>query len=133
METSDIRTLAAGPELDALVATKVMGWRISKNGHYWVDTLGEHMAHLEDGPWLDAGDKPWSPSEDMDAAWDVVKLLRKRFGIVEVHGHDDTKDPGADDEDSDVTFWECGVHELFCSGGTAPLAICRAALRAVQA
>jgi hypothetical protein len=75
-----------GPELDALIAEKVIGWK--KRGIEWVhptelNNCGQpkRMAYSEDvvvGAY-DPGEyteKAWSPSTDIAAAWEVVEKLR---------------------------------------------------------
>jgi len=61
-----------GPELDAAVAEKVMGWKRTEGS--------------ESGAWtLKNGDGrfgSWSPSTDIKAAWEVVER-------VKMHYHDD--------------------------------------------
>lgn len=79
-----------------------------------------------------------SYSTSIAAAWEVVKKLRSKFGQVEVYGAD-TPVPGHPtdpDDDSDLTFWDCLITvdgcEISCSAGTAELAICRAAIKAMD-
>lgn len=125
----DVDKLEAGPEIDALVAEKVMGWKPDDDdGHAWEDADGDWKAHRKDGPWMDTGEVIWSPSTDIAAAWEVVEKFSK-FRI-DNHGHYD--DPKLRymcevyDEARDL-------HSGRVFGETAPLAICRAALRAVGA
>lgn len=60
----DVDKLQAGPELDRLVAEKVMGWTTDKTN----------------GPWYTAAltfaaVRGWSPSTDIAAAWEVEERI----------------------------------------------------------
>lgn len=59
--------LNPGPELDALVAEKVMGWVHYDSGKddWWTDHAGNKIEPISD----------WEPSVDIVAAWDVIKQL----------------------------------------------------------
>jgi hypothetical protein len=127
MTDAEINALPAGRGLDVLVAEKVMGLK----------------PHREDVP--HAGTtcyEPGSPSrysESIGAAWQVVEklltLLKKdclKFGLI-------SPPPG---DFRNAQRWEAGLYEF--AGGeiiggvdaqadTAPLAICRAALKVVAA
>jgi len=63
-----------GRELDALVAKKIMGWKLSADASEWLDADGEYMKAAE--YWYIGGNDdilPWSPSTDIAAAWQVDK------------------------------------------------------------
>lgn len=123
--------LEAGPELDALVAEKVMGYRWSLyDGPRW-EVIG-----IERGPekavlvlpasnWRDADSsversKPCIPvySTDITAAWEVVEKVADgdTCRLMYEHGH-----------------WEASFQQgdFWATDTSAPLAICRAALRVV--
>jgi hypothetical protein len=53
-------------ELDALVAEKVMEWH-EEGGFYWLDDARNLVAEIT-----------WSPSTDMDAAWQVVRAIQEQ-------------------------------------------------------
>ncbi len=98
----DIDKLEAGPELDALVAEKVMGME-------------------PDGPWA-----PPKYSTDIAAAWEVLMVLVGRIPepigiIIDKQGQFFV-----------VKGEQCDLEDV-ASASTAPLAICRAALKAVGA
>jgi len=109
MTPEDIDNLQAGRELDALVVTEIMGYE------------GCVLAH---------GDSTFPPySTDIAAAWLVVEKLSALKLRAQI-------------EDSDGKSWTCTFHKWigapFCwddvgssIADTAPLAICRAALRAM--
>lgn len=113
--------LPAGRELDALVAEKVMGWRRLPDTPEW----GVPPDYTTGGA---LGWRPYST--DIAAAWEVVEKLRE--GWLEVN--------------LDCTAFNCAntvrccvtkqgqqhpPFPLYADAKTAPLAICRAALRAV--
>ena len=142
--------LKAGRELDALVAEKVMGCRVSWWSLRLVDrpptdiewrhglfTSEASLERMEEGEVLVAdanGDMPmhqmlgrseWEGiprySTDIAAAWEVVEKMRARGLIVDL-----TLGAGA--------YCRIGGFRPFAEerGATAPLAICLAALKAVQ-
>jgi hypothetical protein len=135
MNPTEIDKMEAGPELDALVAKKVMGWKlepytaycggtpeqarqeaIKQGWYYWEDENGDEIpGQLEDN----------SFSTDIAAAWKVVELLNKKFKtFVEFIG-----------VNIPVMDWRVVLFSdsspVVSLGRTAPLAICRAALKAV--
>jgi len=114
-----ILVLPAGRELDALVAERVMGWhRRKRNGvEVWVVTT-------------DTFDPPvtypvecWNPSTSIAAAWEVVE---KQDDCLHLKQH------------GEKGMWEAYFCHNYCEADylgeadTAPLAICRAALKAVM-
>ncbi len=105
-----VDTMEAGPELDALVAEWVMGWRSSANG--------SKASHDTDNPTTARRDQ-WHPSTDIAAAmtlddkWEgAMDMTRARSGNWSVRLMD-------------------GQVVAMAYGRTLPLAICRAALKAV--
>ena len=115
--------LEAGRELDALVAEKVMGWRIK--GKDWVDEHGRYQGAVETY-WVIADGGPskgWHPSTDIAAAWLVVEKLGWQY-VFRLGNRDDK--------------WWCvlsvepdwQLSDNCAEAPTAPLAICRAALAA---
>ncbi len=119
-------TLQAGPELDALIAEKVMGWKpnakhpnLSGDG-WWETENGGENGYLAVLPEF---------STDIAAAWTVVEKMPRVLGHIY---------PSFDEESGKFLHW-CAVVEnsepwssarYGAVGETAPLAICRAALRA---
>lgn len=75
------------PDLDALIAERIMGWHVGKGGAraiapspgyeattYWYDADGRAMApRVKD---VFANLYPWSPTTDIAAAWQVVERMR---------------------------------------------------------
>lgn len=116
----EIEKLEAGPEVDALVAEKVMGWKRNDENHNWLDASGAGVAYQNDDYWGEDGPKQFCPSTDMADAYEILRLLRRSFGRVELVGVDTPADH----------FWECLVAGGTARAGTAAMAICRAALKA---
>jgi ABA sandwich protein len=127
--------LAAGRELDALVAEKVMGWItfVSDYGaptSYYADPQTGRNVHWEKPNGII---KPFSPSTDIAAAWEVVEqcftiipVHQRQFGLNVVAGLDPHP------ADTRRMVWRCTLrHGTGGEAETAPLAICRAALKAV--
>lgn len=122
--------MSAGPELDALLAEKVMGWRRFDN---WSQTVGMERPFFlvgESGVIVyrhpDLG-KSWSPSKNMADAWDVVEKIENtlNFQIDNV---------GLENKDQRrwrVLFSRSGDPISVVAAETAPLAIARAALQTV--
>ena len=108
-----------GPELDALVAEKVMGWGRSERS-WWVTHKGAELCYS------------WSPSTNIAHAWEVVERFGPEWSVeIERWPHGGDKD------------WACRMVEFFKDkpgiksqagelAPTAPHAICLAALKAVE-
>lgn len=122
----NIDEMKAGREMDALVAEKVMGWK-----RFAVcDKL--HPPYMEETRHTFAHGFP-DYSTDITAAWEVAEKMRvavmpidgggwaaKDISIDATHGTELYIIPGSDEE---CYGWT--------KADTAPLAICRAALKAV--
>lgn len=116
----------AGPELDRLIAEKVMGWTVYQIPGMSIQPRGEPemrpaIEYRKDGSltYSEADDESlfWSPSTDITHAWEVVErmiALGKALSMA-THGHDN--------EEWSVTFGRSNA-----LAHTAELAICRAAL-----
>lgn len=107
--------MQAGAELDAIIAEKVMGWRWAVNECQYPD--------LNDGRVeTDIGHKTFKPSRDIRAAWEVVDHFIRLHYNVQVASY--------------IRGWTCRIigigHEGLADAGTAPLAICLAALQVVE-
>lgn len=101
-------------QLDALVAEKVMGQSVGSDCDHSYGTCLCFPCY----------------SADISAAWQVLEKLRERFEAVAVVSDAQTG-PGADPSKGWVCF---GQRPHFQADGvTAPEAICRAALQAVEA
>jgi len=141
--TNNIDSLEAGREMDALVATEVMGlppWKefvledipgepCGGFGDYCnADLHWKHNDQIKERGINDLK-RPWDYSTSISAAWQVVEKLHSLGWVVDV-----TVDNG--------TGRYCKVWKMGNDGRdvgseerdalTAPLAICRAALKAVN-
>jgi|SRR3990167_6605526 len=125
--------MEAGRELDALVAEKVMGWHLVTDYDYtppedqWHNAAGFAAVaagnKLIDGKTL----RGWSPSTDIAAAWDLfVKLAAPPHRFYLSYDAEDGELPASWD------VFEGSDWFLVASADTAPLAICRAALKALS-
>ena len=126
--------MEAGPEMDALVAERVMVW--TKIDTWHGEPLAEGWNGFWDGEWIvwterplsDEEDqsKPWTPSTDISAAWPVVEKLQSMEITIRFHPqHRGPWKVTLFGLDGDLTF----ITEF---ADTAPLAICRAALKAME-
>ena len=117
MTSAAIRAMKPGPELDAAIAEKVMGWPAYDYGFDVVFTLPDgNVKRLEN----------WEPSTSIFNAFEVVEAMRKngeRFLSLSI-------------TDDDIEQWKClyydGMQRAYAFGETAPHAICLAALLAVE-
>ena len=139
----DFRTLQAGQEIDALIAEKVFGWRhltaeelaiiqtFASQERHWMGEPGAKdcvfMLTPSDGIRWATG---WSGR--IDGAWPVVEKLRERgytFSLVAAIKFGETEETSRKGWIAGFTY-PTGLTEDDWAE-TAPLAICRAALRAV--
>jgi hypothetical protein len=119
----DVDKLEAGPELDALIAQKVMGWILPPHssivGQMWVEPpMGR--VHPEGPP-------PYST--DIAAAWQVVE----KFNSWELqHNKWLISSSGRNPNQYSATLTRYKPEGFGAAVSTSmPLAICRAALKAV--
>ena len=146
---AEIDKMGAGPELDLLIAEKVMGYPIidvtppcdhnvtpyvthiavfSPTQIHYHRALGNEKQNYMWGI--------WQPSTDIAQAWEVVEKLRDSFHYVSIifahEGNFQVQDPRYSisisefDEKLNQRI-EVGLN----AAPTAPLAICRAALKAI--
>lgn len=106
----------AGPELDRKVAVEVMKW--TDEGDYWADSYG-HQGWIEP----QAGEAVWSPSTNMENAWQVARLFIKKWCQVTV--------------DASASYVKCTIGRQTAFGPAASefgveTAICLAALLAAE-
>ena len=102
-----------GPEFDALIIKKVLGWKV-------IGCCGEQQI------WENENEKtvwtgPFCPSTDITTAWEVVEKLiemRQYCRLQWTHGNG---------------VWACSVGTGWLEADTASMAICLAALRAAEA
>lgn len=127
MTAQQIDEMPAGREIDLLIAEQLFGWRDLE----WREEKNIH----------ELGVRTWSPtgyygkgpqhecylthrySTKIEDAWLVVEKLRERISDEILLGY------GCDKA---IGLWACafGIYEV--TADTAPLAICRAALKAIN-
>ena len=123
---SDWRTLPAGPELDANVAERVFGQRVEWRSYHRV---GKSYSPY----YADAGGEV----DDFSTTWDGMGLVVERMrelgweGAIYLYNQEPIEcivaPVGDRCKDYDCTHRELG------QANTAPLAVCRAALAALEA
>lgn len=131
-------TRTAGPELDSLVATEVMGWRwlaiANKDGCVLIspETASQvdpdKQCRLCKTPLyriLGRGSSPYSTS--IDAAWRVVEKMAERGWACDIKNYANNPEM----EGRYGCYFYTDSARFYTSAETAPLAICLAALRAV--
>jgi hypothetical protein len=141
----------AGRALDALIAEKVMGWRWRRGAHYDVSSVpasqqqhllapGESVGEQPSGEFTSIVEGDWPPADgriiwnhmpeystDIAAAWLVVERMRADGWWPEVKYLVDW---------DNAAKWYAACHrpphQWSATAATAPLAICRAALAALE-
>lgn len=118
----NVRGMIAGPDLDALVAEKVMGLKTHK--------LGDDVC-LCDPKYTEGAIFCHSPlprySRDIAEAWKVLMAILAKTRYAKVT-KDDRDEPGMWWQ----VAWSSNFKDVECSEGELPLIICRAALKAVS-
>ena len=119
----EVSELEAGRELDALIVQRIIGAKV-----VWQD--GEPCwAHIHRDPRIypPSSRVPVPPfSTEMAAAWSIIEHLTGKGWWVRIE-HVEPVHRLADER------WTVNLGEYEGDGPTAPLAICRAALRAMDA
>lgn len=130
--------MQAGRELDAMVAEKVMGWKRMRwcdwkqdertsLTYSWHDVDGKMVKLAENSDDYEDPRPAWSPSTSIADAWEVVEKLSGREKLpmrVQIdNGYDK---PWV----VTISSWKTG-QEWHGESESLPLAICRAALKAV--
>ena len=124
MTPEQIDALPAGRELDALVAEMVMHERLPPNGY---DTdVAVRAEHIGGGGYVRHPVPAYST--DITAAWEVVKKL-DADGLVWAIADDEVYFAKGDPDSPDYRFGGVGLYPFV----DKPLAICRAALKALGA
>lgn len=117
--------MTAGRELDALVAERVMGWKVFRNGehgsHRWEAETDRGTLRVIDSSYSGDG---FSPSTDIAAAWEVVEKMRDDHWLLDLRsGFIETR----------ACFTRAHAGEYVAQEKSTPLAICLAALAAARA
>ena len=137
MTLEEIDAMQAGPEMDALVAETVMGCKISYN-HGGDPYCNCSESHPHNRFWDEICDDLLADySERIAAAWEVVEKLATLDFDIELTLS--SKGPHDDPEryycgvqyGDDNAPWKPEFRYCQIWASTAPLAICRAALKAV--
>ena len=126
MSHSDIDAMQPGPELDALVAEKVMGWEKNDQG-MWV------MSRSTENGWkqtINIAASQWRPSTSIKVAWEVMEKMR-HLGLYPGVGVDGDRWE-AWVFDTEPVQGDFSAPKVKATAPIAPLAICKAALKAVQ-
>jgi len=125
MTREEILKLEAGPQLDRIIAERVMGWEYDLLRDAWFkDGEGEIWA------------ENWHPSTDIKAAWEVLLRIMATFDYnVSITSHTSI-DPRTGERN---VLWEvilrpygAGTWVTAYGPNSLLLAICRAALLAVM-
>ena len=116
----DADKLEAGPELDALIAEKVMGWDVHHREPGFV--LGEVWRDPAHSTLYRAGQ--WCPSSDWSAAFEVVNSIKSMT---------DLRKRVFENFLIDATGGVPSAYEGVSIFDLTPVMICRAALKAVAA
>jgi hypothetical protein len=136
----DPDTLPAGRELDALVAEKVFGcnvkWPMGEGGRGYCDCKPKRTRYYKTWPHGITTEEGCNYpelheySESIAAAWEVVEKLLSIYPGFRVEAHVAYQSISEERR----VFWTAGEDDdrsdWHASGPTAPLAICRAALKA---
>jgi len=101
------------PELDVLIADKVMGLEVCKRDH-------ELKFYTDDNCFECAKDFAKNYSTNIKAAWEVVEKMRAALDSGRFMLYDDNNGE-----------WQCDINNYIEIGDTAPRVICLAALKAV--
>ena len=124
MTREEILKLEPSPELDRLVAERVMEWQESSDFAIEKETGDLFKIDLSDS--IFKGLWKWSPSTDIAAAWEVVNKLLSRYNISIYSGRYPIR---WFVQMVAVEDWET---KALVEDENLPLAICRAALLAVM-
>ena len=138
----DIDELEAGRELDAIVALDVMGWK----RHEWREhralqrmvfcpKCGNTKAKVALSDFYEFCGTALLPrySADIVAAWEVVEKLEYNWSLGRDVGQCSNDYETSGDKLYRFVYSAPGMPMQGISANTAPLAICRAALKAVNA
>jgi hypothetical protein len=128
MTRDEVLAMKPGRELDELVIRHIMNIPIVESvdlfsqepfpAAWWVEDEGWYIADERDEDGLIY--RPFNPSEDISAAWEVVEEMGDCLHLRQ-HG-----------EQGEWEAWFCGYPTSKAHGETASEAICKAALLAVM-
>lgn len=124
MTRDEILSMSAGRETDVLIAEKVMGWTRAHVGSFGTQFWNTPNESIKAEPAIP------DYSTEIHAAWDVIEVLERDWEVEISTGHNFRDYPGQS--------YGCRIANkrvlsvMFCLAESAPLAICRAALLAVN-
>ena len=136
MTKEEILNMEPGPELDRLVAERVMGWKRTTKGApsgcaYWKDDDGFVRANETPG-----GSLNWNPSIDIAAAWEVIRRCNElgwAFELTQVGLYPKAPPEGGHEilwAVRLVRLWGGPVRTVYLEGPLPPT-VCKAALLAI--
>lgn len=111
MDRKEIEAMQAGPEMNDLIATDVMGWAIGDRGAHYIGNDGKNLYYVIRGE--------FEPSEDIAAAWRVIEADTEAHWEI-----------SKGKSNYQAVFVSMHSNPVITRAETAPLAICRAALLA---
>ena len=117
----DYDNLDAGREMDALIAEKVMGTPKGDRPGEWLNEKGNWLCDTDELP-------PYSTS--ISAAWEVVEKLNKHCFHIMRFTFGEKEGVALESVWYRATFDYS--EKIFVEAPSAPLAICRSALKAVE-
>lgn len=127
-QTVDVDTLEAGPEINNLIASRVMGWHLAKVKVAGADFYRPVEAYVE--YWVNENDtsqiQPYEfdPSLDIAVAWQVIDQIMQTYSHEVTVEHGWQEHPGP--------YWHCHMGLVDATADTPALAVCRAALKTVS-
>lgn len=122
----NIDEMQAGREMDALIAEKIFGLKVE----WEIEYLGEQIPSSKQlaDKYDENGILPLY-STDIAAAWEVVEGVREKFNLLmNVHPYSLVAANGG----YRVSVNDLHIELDYTTADTAPLAICRAALKALS-
>lgn len=132
--------MPAGHELDNLIAKAVMGWkechdddRGSPPGMFETSRASARYRFTSPEN-AERSDVDFRPSTEISCAWEVTSIMLARKRPLILWQIDDGSWCAAttDGEPSHDDFWIDDHIDHYATASTAPLAICRAALKAME-
>lgn len=132
-ETQDWRTLPAGAELDVLIAERVLGWSNCHIGLTYRKAMGIPPEYLAKQPPDRTINFPCHHySQAIGCAWEVVEAMENRGFRLQLDSGGQARDktqPWTAALVPPELHWMADPRQ---SANTAPLAICRAAMAALE-
>ena len=129
VETVKIDKIPAGREMDELIAIEVMGWRKHfRNTAWWVpaELENESIQSPCQIMGMTCEEHRFAPSTDILAAWEVMEKITEKHWKFKLR-----RLPGKDYMAYFQNLLRFPIECESAPSGTAPLAICRAALKVV--